>query len=124
MNVIVVGGGRVGYYLAATLLGHDHHGTLIENNSATCHEVADALDIPVICGDGTSVDALREAFVPDPPSRGFGHRFRPAGGRDPDSQGQYQNLRRRYHFGYGKGPCFSPGRRSIGPQHRLGGTYA
>lgn len=61
MNVIVVGGGRVGYYLAATLLGHDHHGTLIENNSATCHEVADALDIPVIRGDGTSVDALREA---------------------------------------------------------------
>ncbi len=61
MNVIVVGGGRVGYYLAATLLEHGHRLTLIENNSATCRYVADDLDIPVICGDGTSVDALREA---------------------------------------------------------------
>ena len=49
MRVCVVGGGKVGYYLAKTLLEHSHEVVLIEINKQTCASIANELDIPVIC---------------------------------------------------------------------------
>ena len=54
MNVIVVGGGKVGYYLAETLLEHDHKPFVIETDKEICRKIANNLDIPVINGDGTT----------------------------------------------------------------------
>ncbi len=62
MRVIVVGGGKVGYYLAKTLLEHEHEPVLIEQDKHLCRKVANELDITIICGDGTSIDILEMAI--------------------------------------------------------------
>ena len=54
-KIIIVGGGRVGYYLAKTLKENNREVVLIESKKEICKETADKLDIPVIWGDGTSV---------------------------------------------------------------------
>lgn len=63
MNIVVVGGGKVGYYLAKTLIEHGHRPTLIEISKATCNFIANDLDVPIICGDGTSIDILERSNV-------------------------------------------------------------
>lgn len=61
MNVIVIGGGKVGFYLTRTLLEHGHHPTLIEISRTSCSFLANDLDVPIINGDGTSVAMLEAA---------------------------------------------------------------
>ncbi len=61
MEVIIVGGGKVGYYLTKTLLEHGHHPHLIEMDPDKCARMADELDVPVICGDGSRLDILEAA---------------------------------------------------------------
>lgn len=63
MNIIVVGGGKVGYYLTKTLLEHGHHPSLIELSRITCALDANDLDVPIICGDGTSIAVLESADI-------------------------------------------------------------
>ena len=63
MKVIVVGGGKVGYYLAKTLIEHGHYPTLIEIKKGLCRYLANDLDIPVIFGDGTTLEALMDADI-------------------------------------------------------------
>lgn len=58
MRICIVGGGKVGYYLAEHLLAQNHHPVVIEPDEATCKKLADNLDIPVIQGDGTIVETL------------------------------------------------------------------
>ncbi len=61
MKVVIVGGGKVGYYVAKTLLEDGIDVDIIEKDKATCEAIADDLDIPVICDDGTTVEALLSA---------------------------------------------------------------
>ena len=63
MKVCIAGGGKVGMYLAQSLLAHRHKVTIIEPQEALCRSLADTLDIPVICGDSVSFDTLRTADV-------------------------------------------------------------
>lgn len=63
MKVCIAGGGKVGMYLAQSLLAHRHKVTIIEPQEALCRSLADTLDIPVICGDSISFDTLRTADV-------------------------------------------------------------
>ena len=63
MNVIVVGAGKVGYYLAETLMEHGHKPFVIERNKELCQKIANNLDIPVLNGDGTTLEALEAAGV-------------------------------------------------------------
>lgn len=63
MNIVIIGGGKVGYYLTKTLIEHGHHPTLIENSKATCEFIANDLDVTIVCGDGTSIDTLESANV-------------------------------------------------------------
>ncbi|MCI8501929.1 MAG: TrkA family potassium uptake protein [Oscillospiraceae bacterium] len=63
MKVVVVGGGKVGYYLAKTLIEHSHYPTLIEINKGLCSYLANDLDIPVIFGDGTTLETLTDAGI-------------------------------------------------------------
>ncbi len=65
MKVTIIGGGKVGYYLVKTLLEHDYEPTIIEIDKKTCSQIANELEIPIICGDGTNIDVLREADVQD-----------------------------------------------------------
>ncbi len=59
MKVLIVGGGKVGYYLIKTLMEHGHEPSLIEKDWETCIRIANELDISVLCGDGTIIDDLR-----------------------------------------------------------------
>lgn len=61
MHICIVGGGKVGFYLAKTLLEHGHEPVVIEETENTCQRLANSLDIPVIHGDGTLVEILRMA---------------------------------------------------------------
>lgn len=63
MNVLVIGGGKVGYYLALTLTEHGHHPTIIEKNKLSCEKLANELDIPIVHGDGTTIEALKSARI-------------------------------------------------------------
>ncbi len=65
MKVTVIGGGKIGYYLVKTLIEHGYEPTIIEVDKKTCSTIANELDIPVICGDGTSLDVLKEAKIAD-----------------------------------------------------------
>ncbi len=65
MKVVVVGGGKVGYYLTKTLIEHGHEPSLIEADKGVCHRLANDLDIPIICGDGTTIDVLEAADLPE-----------------------------------------------------------
>ena len=59
MRTIIVGGGKVGFYLAKTLLEQDYRVTIIEQDKEQCRFCANHLDAEVNCGDGTSGDTLR-----------------------------------------------------------------
>lgn len=61
MRVIIVGGGKVGYYLIRTLIEHKHEPTVIEINREVSMRIADEMDIPVILGDATNYETLRAA---------------------------------------------------------------
>ena len=63
MKVCIAGGGKVGMYLAQSLLAHHHKVTIIEPQEALCRSLADSLDVPVICGDAISFDTMRTADV-------------------------------------------------------------
>ncbi len=63
MKVTIIGGGKVGYYLVKTLVEHGHEPTIIELDKKTCTYIANELDIPVIFGDGTSLDVLENADI-------------------------------------------------------------
>ena len=42
MRIVVVGGGKVGYYLTKTLLEHGHEPHLVETDREACTRIADA----------------------------------------------------------------------------------
>ena len=66
MNIVIVGGGKVGYYLAKTLVPERHHLVLLEEDHEHCDRIAtelDQLSIGLICGDGTNLDTLRDAGI-------------------------------------------------------------
>ena len=61
MKVTIIGGGKVGYYLVKALVEHGYEPTIIEIDKKICSYIANELDIPVFCGDGTSLSVLKEA---------------------------------------------------------------
>ncbi|MBR0597020.1 NAD-binding protein [Sinanaerobacter chloroacetimidivorans] len=63
MDIVVIGGGKVGYYLAKTLLSYHHRVKVIEIKRNICEKIADELNIPVYNGDATKVDVLKNADV-------------------------------------------------------------
>lgn len=60
-RVLILGGGKLGYYLAKTLLEGDHSVMIIEKSRRRCEYISDNLNIPVICGDGTRPEVLGRA---------------------------------------------------------------
>lgn len=65
MKAVVVGGGKVGYYLVKTLKDKKYDITLIESSKKICDKIAEELDADIICGDGTDYDVLRDAGIED-----------------------------------------------------------
>lgn len=63
MYILIIGGGKIGYYLAKTLLQAGHRIGLVEKDQGRCKALAEDLDITATSGDGTDIDTLREAGV-------------------------------------------------------------
>lgn len=63
MRIIIVGGGKLGYFLARNMLDRNYEVKLIEINKIRCMKVANDLDAEVICGDGTQVEVLTSAGI-------------------------------------------------------------
>ncbi len=61
MYIIVVGGGKVGYYLTKTLLGESYEVLLIERNAAKVAAIQAKLGSVVIRGDGAEAATLEAA---------------------------------------------------------------
>lgn len=60
-NALIVGGGTIGYYLAALLSSSKIKVSLIDNNTSRCEELSELLpDTTIICGDGTDRKLLLE----------------------------------------------------------------
>lgn len=62
MNIILVGGGKVGYYLLKSLR-ENHQLTLIEKDKSVCEKIADEFQEIILWGDGTSLEVLKDAGI-------------------------------------------------------------
>jgi trk system potassium uptake protein TrkA len=61
MYIIIVGGGKVGYYLAKQLVEDGHEVLVIEKDAAKCKQIADELGDIVLRGDGCEGITLERA---------------------------------------------------------------
>jgi trk system potassium uptake protein TrkA len=61
MYIIIVGAGKVGYFLAKRLCQNKHGVSIVEKDKTTCEEIAKELDVLVIRGDGCDPQILEQA---------------------------------------------------------------
>ena len=61
MYYIIVGGGKIGYYLAKQLLEDQHEVLIIEQDAEKCAQIADELGEVVMLGDGCEAATLERA---------------------------------------------------------------
>ncbi len=61
MYYIIVGGGKIGYYLAKELLDDQHEVLIIEQDAEKCAQIADDLGEVVMLGDGCEAATLERA---------------------------------------------------------------
>ena len=61
MYIVVVGGGKVGYFLSLALLSEGHEILIIEREADKCKVIADELGSVVMRGDGCEVRTLEDA---------------------------------------------------------------
>ncbi len=63
MYVVIVGAGKVGYFLAKRMLLGKHSVSVVDKDKAICEEIAKQIDALVIHGDGCDPRILEEAGV-------------------------------------------------------------
>ena len=68
MNLVIAGGGNVGYYLAKTLSERKYHVSIIEQKIDRCEWIENSSigrRLVIICGDATDEQILKDAGVTD-----------------------------------------------------------
>lgn len=65
MKIVIIGGGKVGYAIAAQLTSEGHDITVVDQDRAVAERIGDTLDCMTLCGSGATVEVMREAGVPD-----------------------------------------------------------
>jgi len=63
MYIIIVGAGKIGYFLAKRLVGNKHTVSIVDKNKLICEEAAKDIDALVINGDGCDPRILEEAGI-------------------------------------------------------------
>ncbi|MDO4572276.1 MAG: Trk system potassium transporter TrkA [Clostridia bacterium] len=63
MDIVIVGGGKVGYALAAQLINEGHAITLIDKNERVIEQIGTTLDAMCIAGNGAAYPVLESAGV-------------------------------------------------------------
>ena len=65
MKIIIVGCGKIGKSMIASLSAEGHDITIVDNNPMVLNETADAFDVIGVCGNAVDNDTLMEAGVGD-----------------------------------------------------------
>ncbi len=60
-SVLIVGGGKLGYHLAASLRSAGYAVTVLDRDPEACGRIARELDAVAVLGDGTEVSAMGDA---------------------------------------------------------------
>lgn len=63
MYIVIVGAGKVGYFLAKRLFNDKHIISIVDKDRGICEEIAKDLEVLVINGDGCDPRILQEAGV-------------------------------------------------------------
>ncbi len=63
MYIIIVGAGKVGFFLAKRLIQSKHTVSIVERDKTTCEHMAKELEVLVIGGDGCEPRILEEAGI-------------------------------------------------------------
>lgn len=63
MYIVIVGAGKVGYFLAKRLSVSKHTVVVVEKDRGICEEIAKQLEVLVIHGDGCDLRILEEAGI-------------------------------------------------------------
>ncbi len=63
MYIIIVGAGKIGYFLAKRLVGNKHTVSIVDKNKLICEEAAKDINALVINGDGCDPRILEEAGI-------------------------------------------------------------
>lgn len=61
MKIIIVGGGKVVYFLAKVFASKGHHPVIVNNSREECQWLSRQLKTLVLCGDGSRLHMLEEA---------------------------------------------------------------
>lgn len=65
MKIIIVGCGKIGKSMIASLTSEGHDVTIVDNEAQILNETADAFDVIGVCGNAVDCDTLMEAGVKD-----------------------------------------------------------
>lgn len=65
MKIIIVGCGKIGHSMIASLTSEGHDVTIVDNKPQILNETADAFDVMGVCGNAVDCDTLMEAGVND-----------------------------------------------------------
>ncbi len=61
MKVVIVGAGKVGFFLAEELIKKGQNIVVIDNRTKACENIANALDVETVCADASTVQGLSSA---------------------------------------------------------------
>ena len=61
MNILIVGAGEVGQYLAGLLSREEHSVTVVDPDPSKSRKLTESLDVQALVGDGTHADVLTSA---------------------------------------------------------------
>ncbi len=64
MHIVIVGAGKIGYFLAKRLSAGAHTVSVVDKDRAVCEEIARKLEVLMVNGDGCDPRILEEAGAP------------------------------------------------------------
>ncbi len=65
MDIIIVGAGRLGSYIASTLTEEGHNITIVDRNETLIKKIVESIDVQGVHGSGAMCEVLDEADVSD-----------------------------------------------------------
>ena len=65
MNIVIMGCGKVGCELAATLVNEGNNVSVIDWQQSALDAVSEEMDVLTVCGDGADIQVLKEAGIDD-----------------------------------------------------------
>lgn len=65
MNIVIVGGGKLGFSIAQELALENHDVIVVEKDPERAAFIEETIDVMSVCGNGAVMDVQRRAGVPD-----------------------------------------------------------